>query len=209
MYADYSGHCAEAAIYMGLKTAKAVYYIYVIVERIFSDKKEETVSGSSSSSPGNSSTEANSSQDKPSDKKRDNSKAVNIAKGELGNTNKYKKYGNTSQWCVAFVIWAYDQAGALDVLPDQETLSTSTMKNAYINSGRYVAWDPNVDLSPGDLIFFDSHTAMVAEFDGETITTIEGNFSYNNGPYCVYSRELSITKLKSGGNRIRGFGINS
>ena len=124
------------------------------------------------------------------------SKIVEIALKEIGYTETPKnsnktKYGkwfgfDGVAWCGMFVSWCYDQAG--------QRLPNIGFSKGFAGCQTAVAWAKKnkkivTDPQPGDIVFFDwngdgryDHTGIfeMANPDGKTFRTIEGNTSYEN-----------------------------
>ena len=80
--------------------------------------------------------------------------------------------GSAYPWCMAFVQWAFAQAGK--VLP-YKTASCSALLSWYRqNRPECIVRDP----MPGDIILYTfNHTGIVESVQGSTVTAIEGNTS--------------------------------
>ncbi len=117
-------------------------------------------------------------------------KLINIAKQEIGNSEKnkgYLKYMNyypedpNQPWCAIFVSWCADQAGFIQsgIIPKYESCSIGVSwfesKNQFHREG--TGYTPQ----PGDIVFFGpsggTHTGIVISADANNIHTIEGNTS--------------------------------
>lgn len=124
------------------------------------------------------------------------SKIVEIALKEVGYTETPKnsnktKYGkwfgfDGVAWCGMFVSWCYDQAGQrLPNIGFTKGFAGCQTAVAWAKKNKKIVKDPQ----PGDIVFFDwngdgryDHTGIfeVANPDGKTFRTIEGNTSYEN-----------------------------
>ena len=136
-------------------------------------------------------------------------KVLGIAWGELGtkespansNRTKYGKwYGMDGQpWCMMFVQWCFNQAGASALLP-VKTASCGTLMRAAQAAGQWVT----KDYQPGDVVIYDfpsgastDHCGIVESISGSTITAIEGNTSQagsqsNGGQVLRMTRNVSL-----------------
>ena len=129
-----------------------------------------------------------------------------------GNYTKYaKEVGHTNglAWCATFVTWCFvkaangDKKKAKEVLCGANSASCASNVSAFKSANRY-----DKKPQPGDVVFFmngSSHTGLVIDVDGNTITTIEGNTSpgkFNRDGGCVAQKKYNI-KTES---RISGFG---
>jgi len=114
-------------------------------------------------------------------------------------------------WCAVFVEWcfvrAYGAPLARKLLPHSIYSAGCTQAAAlYRAAGRWYSIP-----QPGDQIFFTNsrglmgHTGIVVAYDGNTVTTIEGNTSSASGVVanggCVRKKTYQITY-----NRIAGYG---
>lgn len=101
--------------------------------------------------------------------------------------------GSAYPWCMAFVQWAFAQAGR--PLP-YKTASCSALLTWYRkNKPECIVKDPR----PGDIIIYTfRHTGIVESVSGGTITAIEGNTSAGNdangGQVQRRTRGLSLVK---------------
>lgn len=133
---------------------------------------------------------------------------LDIARKELGNTEKpagsnQTKYGkwyglDGNPWCMMFVMWVFQQAGALKLLPTK-TASCGTLMRAAQKAG---CWVTN-GLRPGDVVIYDfpggaatDHTGIVESITKSGIVAIEGNTSQsgsqsNGGMVCRKTRSNS------------------
>lgn len=120
---------------------------------------------------------------------------LRIARGEIGykeghaNDSKYgAAYGmNHNPWCVMFVWWVFQQAGAAGLFyGGGKTALCSTLYNYHRGKGQGVNLSA---LRAGDVVFFDfsgrkantSHVGIVEGVSGSTVVTIEGNTSSGSG----------------------------
>lgn len=141
-------------------------------------------------------------------------KVLEIARGELGvkesprgsNNVKYNTwyYGREVSgeypWCMVYVQWVFDQAGASDLLPIR-TASCGTLMTYAKRAGEWVT----EGYQPGDVVIYDfpggaatDHTGIIESATGTTVTAIEGNTSVNNasngGEVRRMTRELGEVK---------------
>ena len=141
-------------------------------------------------------------------------KVLETARGELGvkesprgsNNVKYNTwyYGREVSgeypWCMVYVQWVFDQAGASDLLPIR-TASCGTLMTYAKRAGEWVT----DGYQPGDVVIYDfpggaatDHTGIIESATGTTVTTIEGNTSVNNasngGEVRRMTRELGEVK---------------
>lgn len=114
---------------------------------------------------------------------------LEIARNEVGtkekpagsNKVKYAEwYGlNGQPWCVMFVDWCFNQAGARDLLP-VVTASCTALMNAAKIKGMWVT----KDYQPGDIPIYNFsgsyHTGIIESVDSSTVTAIEGNTAVGN-----------------------------
>ena len=135
---------------------------------------------------------------------------LSILRAELGykespagsNRTKYGVwYGlNGFAWCVMFQMWAFAQAGALDMVP-KKTASCSELMRAAKAAGQWVTGE----YRSGDLVIFDfpntkyktDHCGMIwAVLDGGRYMVIEGNTGVtsdsNGGEVMARIREESV-----------------
>ncbi len=121
---------------------------------------------------------------------------LNLARKELGyrespansNLTKYGKWykldGNP--WCMMFVMWVFNEADALALLPTRTASCAEFMKAAK----KAKNWYKRTNLKPGDVVIFDfpgnlstaEHVGIVEELadEEEYVFTIEGNTSTSN-----------------------------
>ena len=134
-------------------------------------------------------------------------KILEIARNEIGyretpsNLTKYGKwYGlDGNPWCMMFVMWCFDQAGALPLLPKRTASCTDLMSaakkaNCWITSG----------FRPGDVVLYNfdrnpansEHVGIVESVNATSIIAIEGNTSStsnaNGGQVMRRNRPLSL-----------------
>lgn len=125
-------------------------------------------------------------------------KILEIARAELGtveyppssNRVKYNTayYGSAVSgtnyaWCVVFVWWVFQQAGAGKLFyGGQKTAYCPTLLAYHRACGQQVT-----DYEPGDVIFFNfsggknaAHVGICEAVDGTTVTTIDGNTGTGN-----------------------------
>ena len=117
-----------------------------------------------------------------------------LARGELGVTESPKgsnrvKYndaygGAPKAWCCVFLWWLFDQAGAGSLFyGGGKTAYCPTLFSWYRSHGQLIQGD----YKPGDIVFFDfnangqpDHVGLCERWDGERITTIDGNTGEGN-----------------------------
>ena len=122
------------------------------------------------------------------------SELLTIARGELGVTesprgsNKVKYNdaygGGPKAWCCVFLWWLFDQAGAGELFyGGGKTAYCPTLLSWFKQQGRLVTGAPQA----GDIVFFDfngngtpDHVGLCEGWDGERITTIDGNTGEGN-----------------------------
>ena len=116
-------------------------------------------------------------------------KIIEIAQKEIGtkespagsNKVKYAKwYGMNGQpWCVMFVNWCFNEAGAYSLLP-AKTASCTAMMNAAKSKGVWVTDDYQI----GDIPIYNFegsyHTGIIEAVNASTVTAIEGNTAVGN-----------------------------
>lgn len=114
---------------------------------------------------------------------------LDIARKEIGtkefpsgsNKVKYAQwYGMNGQpWCVMFVDWCFNQAGARDLLPTV-TASCTTMMNRAKEKGMWVTDDYQV----GDIPIYNFsgsyHTGIIESVGAATVISVEGNTAIGN-----------------------------
>lgn len=118
-------------------------------------------------------------------------KILDIARGEIGVTEsppgsnlvKYNTayYGREAgyPWCAVFVWWVFRQAEASDLYyGGQKTAYCPTLLSYHKGLGQGI----HGNYRPGDIVFFNfsggtgaSHVGICESWDGENITTIDGN----------------------------------
>lgn len=135
----------------------------------------------------------------------DANKVLAVARGELGNTEspagsnrtKYGKWFGLDgyAWCMIFVMWCFNQVGALKLLP-KRTASCGDLMRAAKAAGCWVT----KDYRPGDVVIYDfpggaatDHCGIVEEARADGVTAIEGNTSErgsqsNGGMVCRKTR---------------------
>lgn len=133
---------------------------------------------------------------------------LTVAQSQVGykegknNANKYgAAYGlNNASWCMIFVWWCFNQAGAASLI--KKTASCTAEYNAM----KAQAVSRN-SLKPGDIVFFDwdgsgdcDHVGIVESVGSTQVTTVEGNTSSgNSGSQSngdgVYRRKRNITQV--------------
>lgn len=133
---------------------------------------------------------------------------LDIARKELGNTEKpagsnRTKYGkwfglDGSAWCMMFIMWVFNQAGALKLLPTK-TASCGALMRAAKAAGCWVT----TGLRPGDVVIYDfpggaatDHCGIVESVSSTGVVAIEGNTSVsgsqsNGGMVCRKTRPNS------------------
>lgn len=122
-------------------------------------------------------------------------RVLEIARGELGikesppNSNRVKYNtayygwevsGSQYAWCAAFVWWVFREAGASSLYyGGGRTAYCPTLMTYHLSRAQGVE-----DYRPGDIIFFNfdgkknaQHVGICEGWDGQTITTIDGNTS--------------------------------
>ena len=131
------------------------------------------------------------------------------ARGELGvtespagsNRTKYGAwYGLDGQpWCMMFVQWCFNQAGAPALLP-VKTASCGALMRAAQAAGRWVT----EGYRPGDVAVYDfpgggatDHCGIVESVLGSVVTAVEGNTSQsgsqsNGGQVCRKTRDNAL-----------------
>ncbi|MBP3372103.1 MAG: SH3 domain-containing protein, partial [Clostridia bacterium] len=142
-------------------------------------------------------------------------KIVQIALSQVGYTegrNNDTKYGDAlgksnQPWCLIFVVWCARQAGVdTGVLP--AIYSCNAMKNWMAARDRYYTRGSGYVPKPGDLVFLSwssgggiEHVGLVWKVEGNTLYTIEGNTSLDNGNEGVKWRTFDLSS-----GRIVGYG---
>lgn len=136
-------------------------------------------------------------------------KVLAIARGELGNTEspagsnrtKYGKWFGLDgyAWCMMFVMWCFNQAGALRLLPKRTASCGDLMRSAKA-AGCWVT----EDYRPGDVVIYDfpggaatDHTGIIESVTASGVVAIEGNTSQagsqsNGGQVCRKSRKHNV-----------------
>jgi len=135
-------------------------------------------------------------------------KVLDIARRELGSTEspagsnrtKYGKWFGLDgyAWCMMFVQWCFDQAGAQKLLP-KKTASCGDLMRAAKAAGQWVT----KDFRPGDVVIYDfpggattDHTGIIESVTVSGVVAIEGNTSQagsqsNGGMVCRKARPNS------------------
>ena len=142
-------------------------------------------------------------------------KILDITRAELGtkenparsNKVKYNTWyygrevsGSSYPWCMVFVQWVFNEAGARDLLPIR-TASCGTLMTYAKRAGEWVTGD----YQPGDVVIYDfeggaatDHTGIIESATATTVTAIEGNTSKNNasdgGEVCRMTRKMNVVK---------------
>lgn len=116
-----------------------------------------------------------------------------VARRELGYTespagSNKTKYGawfglNGQPWCMMFVQWCFQQAGAQDLLP---ALTASC--GAFMRAAQEAEWWVTRGYQPGDVVIYDfpgnnvktDHCGIVEQITGGGIMAIEGNTGAGN-----------------------------
>ena len=142
------------------------------------------------------------------------SKIVDIARGEIGNTEeppdsnitKYSKWFGLSgvPWCAEFVSWVYYHAGfPLPNIGFKKGFAGCQTAVAYFKKNNRVVNNP----AEGDIVFFDwngdgrfDHTGIfVRKIDDIYFETVEGNTSLKNnsngGQVMIRQRKFSPTTI--------------
>lgn len=136
-------------------------------------------------------------------------KVLAIARGELGNTEspagsnrtKYGKWFGLDgyAWCMMFVMWCFNQAGALRLLPKRTASCGDLMRSAKA-AGCWVT----EDYRPGDVVIYDfpggaatDHTGIIEKVTLTGVVAIEGNTSQagsqsNGGQVCRKNRKYNL-----------------
>lgn len=116
-------------------------------------------------------------------------KVLGIARKEIGtreipagsNRVKYAQwYGMNGQpWCVMFVNWCFNEAGAYSLLPTK-TASCTAMMNAAKSKGVWVTDNYQI----GDIPIYNFkgsyHIGIIEAVNATTVTAIEGNTAIGN-----------------------------
>ena len=130
---------------------------------------------------------------------------LEVARGEIGvkespaGSNKVKynaEYGGGAKaWCCVFVWWLFREAGASKLFFNgAKTAYAPALLTYHKKMGQAVSGD----YEPGDVIFFDfngngtpDHVGICEAWDGEWITTIDGNTGEGNEANggCVLPRK--------------------
>jgi len=135
-------------------------------------------------------------------------KILDVARKELGNTEspagsnrtKYGKWFGLDgyAWCMMFVQWCFNEAGALKLLP-KKTASCGDLMRAAKTAGQWVT----KDFRPGDVVIYDfpggaatDHTGIIERVTASGVVAIEGNTSQsgsqsNGGMVCRKTRPYS------------------
>lgn len=126
-------------------------------------------------------------------------RVLEIAQAEIGtkespaNSNRVKYNtayygrevaGSSYPWCAVFVWWVFRQAGASALFyGGKKTASCPVLLNYHKQQGQSIGGD----YRPGDVIFFNfsgsggiSHVGICESWDGQYITTIDGNTGSGN-----------------------------
>ncbi len=113
----------------------------------------------------------------------------------------------TDEWCATFVSAVAIQCEMTDIIPKE--CGCQRQIDLFKGLGR---WEENDDYipKPGDIIYYSSegkntknnigwsnHVGIVVKVEGDTIQTIEGN----------YSDRVRYREIKIGYNQIRGYGL--
>lgn len=141
---------------------------------------------------------------------------LSLARKELGykespaNSNR-TKYGKWYQldgnpWCMMFVMWVFNQADAMDLLPVR-TASCGAFLTAAKQAGN---WHSASELQPGDVVIFDfpgnkssaDHVGIVEKLSDNPayVFTLEGNTSTSNDSNggMVMRRKRKRTLIRGG-----------
>ena len=142
-------------------------------------------------------------------------KLVDLAKSQVGyreGANNYTKYADSPDitrlygwtpqhqpWCCVFVNWCFLTAFGYDIGSKLTYGGTAACSNSAQLFKSAVAWRNTPEV--GDQAFFLSggginHTGIVAEVNGSSFTTIEGN----------YSDKVSSVRHNTGASDVAGFG---
>ena len=106
-------------------------------------------------------------------------------------------HGDNYAWCAAFVSWCANKAGISEETVPKFARVQSEGEATFKSWGRFRSGD--YVPSPGDLIFYAGHVGIVEKADGETVTSIEGNYQD-----CVCRRTNY-----AGSKSILGYGVLS
>ena len=128
---------------------------------------------------------------------------LDIARGELGarevpmNSNNVKYntayygqavhdglWGTTFAWCVVFVWWCFQQAGAAELFyGGGKTASCTALRDWAKQNGQWVTGG----YRPGDVVIYDwhddgkpDHCGIIETVGGSTVVAIEGNTAIGN-----------------------------
>lgn len=110
---------------------------------------------------------------------------IKAAQGEIGyregpgeDVNKYDDeapgHPKDKAWCVTFIVAMAGRAGVS--LPRMDTAVVATMKESFVNQGRF----HEQGSQPGDIAFFlrgESHASIVEEVHDDGVVCIGGNYS--------------------------------
>ena len=119
---------------------------------------------------------------------------VDTAEAELGKTNALKYlsfcgYNFYTDWCAAFVTWAFGQHG-LDGKAVPRTINCTPGRHWFIDRGRYYTDKTTYTPNPGDVIYYHwstgtpgkvQHVGIVRYADESYVYTVEGNVNFING----------------------------
>lgn len=107
----------------------------------------------------------------------------------------------TDAWCATYVSAVAIKSGITDIMFTE--CSCPQMINLYKKAGRWVENDAYADVKPGDIVMYDwndsgsgdnkgtaDHVGIVTAINGNTMTIIEGNYSY-----AVKTRTLKVNGL--------------
>ncbi len=133
---------------------------------------------------------------------------VAVAETQIGyqegtdNDTKYNRWNGTISgypvggygypWCQCFVSWCANQADIdTDIIP--KTAGTSTAQSFFMNQGVYHQSASNGGSyvpQRGDIVFYGSgtspsHVGIISSCDGDSISTIEGNYSDGVGTRTI------------------------
>ena len=141
---------------------------------------------------------------------------LNVARSQIGveegpkpNENKYNNaYWNYPsyrtqddwQWCVVFVWWVFNQAGASKLFYDGGKIAyvgNGGLNDFYARKGKYSKSDPK----PGDIavVKWDTnspqHAAIVESVNGNMVRIIDGNSNINGHPGIVANHDISMNEI--------------